>query len=72
MGIVVSLSAVEVFTARAAMAAPTTPVSLTATCAGTNSPPTFTLTANCDTTASLTVPSTITTVDGNGFTIYGA
>ena len=39
-------------------------------CAGTTSNGTFTLTADCGpTTAPITVPSTITTVNGNGFTI---
>jgi len=38
-------------------------------CTGTTSGTTFTLTANCDTTAPLTVPTTITTVNGGGFTI---
>ena len=44
--------------------------SITAVCAGTINGGTFTLTADCgDTTAPITVPSTITTVNGNNFTI---
>ena len=44
--------------------------SITTVCAGTINGGTFTLTANCGpTTDDITVPSTITTVNGNGFTI---
>jgi uncharacterized repeat protein (TIGR01451 family) len=44
--------------------------SITAVCAGTTTGTTFTLTADCgEVTTSLTVPATITTVDGGGHTI---
>jgi hypothetical protein len=45
---------------------------ITTVCAGTVNGTTFTLTANCgEVTTSLTVPPTITTVNGAGFTISG-
>jgi uncharacterized repeat protein (TIGR01451 family) len=51
-------------------AAPISGGDITAVCAGTTSGTTFTLTADCgEVTSPLTVPPTITTVDGGGHTI---
>jgi uncharacterized repeat protein (TIGR01451 family) len=51
-------------------AAPITGGDITAVCTGTTSGTTFTLTADCgEVTTSLTVPATITTVDGGGHII---
>ena len=51
-------------------AAPIAGGDITARCAGTTNGTTFTLTADCgEVTTSLTVPATITTVDGGGHTI---
>ncbi len=61
---------VLVASAPAAVAAPIPGGDITAVCTGTINGTTFTLTADCgEVTASLTVPSSITTVDGGGHTI---
>ena len=53
-----------------ANAAPIPGGDITAVCAGTTNGTTFTLTADCgEVTTSLTVPATITTVDGGGHII---
>jgi hypothetical protein len=63
---------VALASAPAALAAPIAGGDISTVCAGTTNTATqtFTLTANCgDVTSALTVPPTITTVDGAGFTI---
>jgi hypothetical protein len=68
----VAVPVILVASAPAAVAAPIAGGDITTVCAGTTNTTThtFTLTANCgDVTSALTVPATITTVNGNGFTI---
>jgi hypothetical protein len=61
---------VALVSAPLAGAAPIAGGDITVVCAGTTNGTTFTLTANCgDVTSALTVPPTITTVNGAGFTI---
>jgi LPXTG-motif cell wall-anchored protein len=61
---------VVVALAPAASAAPIPGGDITTVCAGTPNGTTFTLTANCgDVTSPLTVPASITTIDGGGHTI---